>query len=196
MADKKNDRRRRERNHHAAADTQLPPEFQIKEYNYVLHVDADDGKLLQAHREQLAAGTTDFAEVYYNFLFDNPDIADVLYSFERNGGDVGLLVRNSLENMLSGISGTHDGNRDSALIDAGSKLFDHRFRPVWVIASYNLLINYMIEMLAGMEIRSADRLRLETVQAASGDCYQYPDVARHGPDHGGFLAGITRGSQQ
>lgn len=163
MADKKNDRRRRERNHHAAADTQLPPEFQIKEYNYVLHVDADDGKLLQAHREQLAAGTTDFAEVYYNFLFDNPDIADVLYSFERNGGDVGLLVRNSLENMLSGISGTHDGNRDSALIDAGSKLFDHRFRPVWVIASYNLLINYMIEMLAGMEIRSADRLRLETV---------------------------------
>jgi diguanylate cyclase (GGDEF)-like protein len=32
-----------------------------------------------------------------------------------------------------------------------------------VIASYNLLINYMIEMLAGMEIRSADRLRLETV---------------------------------
>ena len=163
MADKKNDRRRRERNHHAAADTQLPPEFQIKEYNYVLHVDADDGNLLQTHREQLAAGTADFAEVYYNFLFDNPDIADVLYSFERNGGDVGLLVRNSLENMLSGISGTHDGNRDSALIDAGSKLFDHRFRPVWVIASYNLLINYMIEMLAGMEIRSADRLRLETV---------------------------------
>ena len=89
MADKKNERRRRERNHHAAADTQLPPEFQIKEYNYILHVDADDGNLLQTHREQLAAGTVDFAEVYYNFLFDNPDIADVLYSFERNGGDVG-----------------------------------------------------------------------------------------------------------
>jgi diguanylate cyclase (GGDEF)-like protein len=163
MADKKNDRRRRERKHHTTSDSQILPELQVREYNYVLHVDPDDVELLRTHRELLAAGTARFAEVYYNFLFDNPDIADVLYSFERNGGDVGMLVRDSLENMLSGITGTVDGNCESELIAAGSKLFEHRFRPVWVIASYNLLINYMINVLASMEVSSRDRLRLESV---------------------------------
>ena len=163
MADKNNDRRRRARNHQAASDRRPLSDFQIKEYNYALHIDSDDVQLLQTHRELLAAGTADFAEVYYNFLFDNPDIADVLYSFERSGGDVGQLVRESLENMLSGITAASDQHRETDLIHAGGKLFEYRFRPVWVIASYNLLIRHMIEMLAGMDISSATRLRLESV---------------------------------
>ncbi len=162
MADKKNDRRKRERNRHLASDSQPLSGFQIREYNYVLHINADDLDLLQTYRELLAAGTAGFAEVYYNFLFDNPDIADALYSFERNGGDVGQLVRESLENMLSGITGAGDGTRETELINAGSKLFEYRFRPVWVIASYNLLIKYMKETLARTDVGSADRLRLES----------------------------------
>jgi hypothetical protein len=81
MADNKKGRRRRGRDHHAGARKQQAlPDYQVKEYNYVLRILPKDSMLLESYREPLTAGTAGFAEVYYNFLFDNPDIADVLYS--------------------------------------------------------------------------------------------------------------------
>ena len=164
MADKKKDRRGRSREHQSAAvKQQALPDFQVKEYNYVLRVLPEDRKLLEAYRESLASGTAGFAEVYYNFLFDNPDIADVLYAYERRGGDVGMLVRTKLESMLASITGTTGSTSEDDLIAAGRHSLENGFRPVWVIASYNLLMNYINRLLADNEIPATDRLALETV---------------------------------
>ena len=86
-----------------------------------------DSTLLDTYREQLAAGTAGFAEVYYNFLFDNPDVAGVLYSYEKGGGDVGMLVRRELESMLASITGTAGNNRESDLVATGGALFENVF---------------------------------------------------------------------
>ncbi|MBT8121236.1 MAG: hypothetical protein KJO10_01775, partial [Gammaproteobacteria bacterium] len=77
--------------------------FQLREYNYVLRLSAGDLALLKRYREDLVAGTASFAEIFYNYLFDNPDIADVLYAHERDGGDVGQFARKELGNLLAGI---------------------------------------------------------------------------------------------
>jgi diguanylate cyclase (GGDEF)-like protein len=164
MADKKKDRRGRAREHHSAAPRQqVLPDFQVKEYNYVLRVLPEDSKLLESYRELLVSGTASFAEVYYNFLFDDPDIADVLYSYERGGGDVGMLVRTELESMLACITGTAGNTSESELVLAGRSLLENGFRPVWIIASYNLLINYINKLLAKNEIPVTDRMRLGSV---------------------------------
>jgi diguanylate cyclase (GGDEF)-like protein len=164
MADNKKGRRRRGRDHHPGTlKQQALPDFQVKEYNYVLRILPKDSMLLESYREPLTVGAAGFAEVYYNFLFDNPDIADVLYSYERGGGDVGMLVRKQLENMLASIAGAAASNRESDLVAAGGDLFENCFRPVWVIASYNLLTNYMIKLLAEMVIPATDRTTLESV---------------------------------
>jgi len=164
MADKKKDRRGRAREHHSAAPRQqVLPDFQVKEYNYVLRVLPEDSKLLESYRESLVSGTASFAEVYYNFLFDDPDIADVLYSYERGGGDVGMLVRTELESMLACIAGTAGNTSESELVLAGRRLLENGFRPVWIIASYNLLINYINKLLAKNEIPVTDRMRLGSV---------------------------------
>ena len=164
MADKKKERRRLLREHHSVAGKQNElPDFQVKEYNYVLRVLPEDRKLLESCRESLASGTAGFAEVYYNFLFDNPDIADVLYAYERSGGDVGMLVRSELETMLAGIIGTTGNNSESKLVTAGQSLLENGFRPVWIIASYNLLINYINKLLADIEVPSTDRSTLQSV---------------------------------
>ena len=164
MADKKTGRKRRARAHPSGAiKQQALPDFQVKEYNYVLRVLQQESNLLETYREQLAAGTTGFAEVYYNFLFDNPDVADMLYSYERGGGDVGMLVRKELESMLAGITGTAGTNRENDLVAAGGELFENCFRPVWVIASYNLLTSYMNQLIAEMEIPASDKTSLESV---------------------------------
>ena len=135
MADKKKERRRLLREHHSATGKQNElPDFQVKEYNYVLRVLPEDRKLLESCRESLASGTAGFAEVYYNFLFDNPDIADVLYAYERSGGDVGMLVRSELETMLAGIIGTTGNSSESKLVTAGQRLLENGFRPVWIIS--------------------------------------------------------------
>jgi diguanylate cyclase (GGDEF)-like protein len=166
MADEKKDRRRhaRERHTHDLSQRTLP-EFQVKEYNYVLRVLPEDLSVLEKHREALVAGTNGFAETYYNYLFDNPDIADVLYSFERNGGDVGSLVRAELANMLGSIVAAPDAGREAELVKAGGILRDHGFKPVWVIASYNLLIDYINDFLPALEIPVADKHTLRSVIA-------------------------------
>lgn len=164
MADKKIERRGRSREHHSEVVKQHAlPNLQVKEYNYVLRVLPEERKLLESYRESLASGTADFAEVYYNYLFDNPDIADVLYAFERGGGDVGMLVRTNLEGMLASITDTAGNIDESNLVATGSNLLENGFRPVWVISSYNLLINYINRLLAAIEISTADRLTLESV---------------------------------
>ena len=124
MADKKTHRRKGAREQHlsAARGQQALPDFQVKEYNYVLRILPQDSQLLDTYREQLAAGTAGFAEVYYNFLFDNPDVAGVLYGYEKDGGDVGMLVRRELESMLASITGTAGNNRESNLVVTGGAL--------------------------------------------------------------------------
>ena len=163
MADKKKDRKQRREQQTATVKLQAMPDFQVKEYNYVLRVLPEENSLLESYREALVSGTAGFAEVYYNFLFDNPDIADLLYSYERDGGNIGMLVRTELESMLASISGTAGKAREDDLVAAGSSLLEKGFRPVWVIASYNLLINYINRLLAEIEIPAADRTTLESV---------------------------------
>jgi diguanylate cyclase (GGDEF)-like protein len=166
MAAEKKDRRRHARAHHTGDLSQRTlPEFQVKEYNYVLRVLPEDLAVLEKHREALVTGTTGFAETYYNYLFDNPDIADVLYCFERNGGDVGSLIRAELANMLGSIVAVPDAGREAELVKAGSILREHGFRPVWVIASYNLLLDYINDYLATLEIPAADLHTLRSVIA-------------------------------
>ena len=164
MADKKKHRKKRAREHPSAAGRQQAlSDFQVKEYNYVLRILPQESKLLDSYREQLAAGTAGFAEVYYNFLFDNPDVAGVLYSYEKGGGDVGMLVRRELESLLASITDTAGNNRESDLVATGAALFENCFRPVWVIASYNLLTSYMSKLIAEMEIPSSEKTTLESV---------------------------------
>ena len=164
MADKKKHRKKRAREHPSAAGRQQAlSDFQVKEYNYVLRILPQESKLLDSYREQLAAGTAGFAEIYYNFLFDNPDVAGVLYSYEKGGGDVGMLVRRELESLLASITDTAGNNRESDLVATGAALFENCFRPVWVIASYNLLTSYMSKLIAEMEIPSSEKTTLESV---------------------------------
>lgn len=166
MAEEEKDRRRHAREHHTDDLSRCTlPEFQVKEYNYVLRVLPEDLTVLEQYREALVAGTAGFAETYYNYLFDNPDIADVLYSFERNGGDVGSLVRAELANMLGSIVAAPDAGREAALGMAGGILREHGFKPVWVIASYNLLIDYINDFLHALEIPVADKHTLRSVIA-------------------------------
>ncbi len=164
MTDEKKDRRHHAREHLADGSSQRPlPDSRVKEYSYVLRVLPEDLVVLDKYREALVAGTAGFAESYYNYLFDNPDIADVLYSYERGGGDVGSLVRAELANMLGSIIAAPDPGREAGLVTAGSALREYGFRPVWVIASYNLLIDYINEILPVLDIPETDRHTLRSV---------------------------------
>ncbi|NOR41566.1 MAG: EAL domain-containing protein [Gammaproteobacteria bacterium] len=164
MADKKKDRRRGNRQDQAGRQEQRTvPGPLAREYNYVLRVSSLDKALLKKYQEPLLVGTAGFAEVYYNYLFDNPDIADVLYTYERGGGDVGTLVRAELQTLLGSIDADADVKRETLLANAGKNHLELGIKPVWVIGSYHLLIDYLCELLLGFEISSDDRQTLESV---------------------------------
>ena len=84
MTDKNKDSRRGVgKSGHAGAEKQFKTGLDAREYKYVLHISNDELAYLNQYRQVVAAGTARFAEVHYNYLFDNPDIADLLYADER-----------------------------------------------------------------------------------------------------------------
>ena len=103
------DRRKKHRKPSTDASGQLSGSgCSAKDYNYVFHITDDDIECLAQYRDMLASGSATFAEIFYNYLFDNPDIADVLYAYERNGGEVSELIRNELTFMLDLFNATND----------------------------------------------------------------------------------------
>jgi hypothetical protein len=84
----------------ADAEQHSRADLDAREYKYILHISNDELVLLNRYRQVIAAGTARFAEVHYNYFFDNPDIAYLLYADEREGGDVSETIRAELAFIL------------------------------------------------------------------------------------------------
>ena len=164
MMEKKKDRRRRNRTR--CVDNrgqQSRAEHHAKEYNYILHISSEDLVFLNQYQGALAVDAARFAEVFYNYLFDNPDIADVLYSYERNGGDISDLVRAELRIMLDIFSVNEEGKREAELIQAGRQHHERGIKPVWIAGAYRLFVDYLHGLIVQMYAPAADKDTLETV---------------------------------
>ena len=160
MTDKKNERRGQNRTRYqdGGGDAGF-----AREYSYVLHLSPDERTLLDSHRTALAAGSARFAEVHYNYLHDNPDIADVLYAHERSGGNVGELIRSELELILGVFSPNETDARERTLVEAGRTHLHRGIRPAWVTGAYRLFLEYVLQLVRELPATAADRDRLEVI---------------------------------
>jgi diguanylate cyclase (GGDEF)-like protein len=145
------------------ADWQSRPYLHVRDYKYVLHISNDDLVFLNRYREVVVAGTARFAEVYYNYLFDNPDIADVLYADEREGGAVSDTIRAELTFMLDILSVREDGKREAELFRAGEQRYARGIKPVWVAGAYVQFLEFLQDLITEQEIPPADRNRLQAI---------------------------------
>lgn len=133
-----------------------------REYSYILNLPSADQAVLERHRSSLLGATPGFAEIFYNYLFDHPDIAEVLYAFERNGGDVGVLARNCLQTLLISLRCADSGAIELELLDAGRAYQQYGFKPAWIVGAHNLLVDYLRSTLPDLEITPDDKSRLES----------------------------------
>jgi len=134
-----------------------------REYKYVLHISNDELVFLNQYRQVLAAGTARFAEVHYNYLFDNPDIADLLYADEREGGDVSETIRAELAFMLDMFSIHEEGKREEELIRAGEQRYARGMKPVWVTGAYLMFMEFLRDLTREQDVAAADRERLQGI---------------------------------
>ena len=87
MREKKYDRRSSARHRPAAVvNPNNQQGIHLKEYCYVFRLSSEEVRVLNKHRDDLIRGAAGFAEIYYDYLFENPDISDLLYAYERRGG--------------------------------------------------------------------------------------------------------------
>ncbi|HSH30052.1 MAG TPA: protoglobin domain-containing protein, partial [Thiohalobacter sp.] len=117
-----------------------------KDFHYVLQMGSAESEVLLRYQTLLSQGAAQFAESYYNYLFDNPSIAEILYAFENDGGDVGDLVRSQLNLLLRIIGPLEDGN----LIRIGHLHQQRGVKPVWLIGAYRLYLNHLLQLIARM----------------------------------------------
>ncbi|BAZ93874.1 signal transduction protein [Thiohalobacter thiocyanaticus] len=117
-----------------------------KDFHYVLQMDSAESEVLLRYQTLLSQGAAQFAESYYNYLFDNPSIAEILYAFENDGGDVGDLVRSQLNQLLRIIGPLEDGD----LIRIGHLHQQRGVKPVWLIGAYRLYLNHLLQLIAHM----------------------------------------------
>jgi len=147
----------------AGAGQQSRADVDTREYKYVLHISNDELAFLNRFRDAIVAGTARFAEVHYNYLFDNPDIADRLYADERDGGDVSETIRSELAFMLDVLSVHEEGKRETELIRAGEQRYARGMKPVWVTGAYLRFIEFLHDLFAEQDIAAADRERLQDI---------------------------------
>ena len=137
---------------------------QTREYNYVLQISEDERRLLAGYHQVLAQGTARFAQVYYNYLFDNPATADLLYAYERAGGHIGDLVRSHLAHLVELLKGSADEAWAEQLDRIGEHHQEQGVRPVWMLGGYRLFLNHLQEIIAeDVSISLADRDRLNAI---------------------------------
>lgn len=144
----------------------LESRLRSKEFNYVLRIDDDDLKLLAQHHKSLAQAAAGFAELYYNYLFDNPGAAERLYDYERSGGDIGDLVRGQLEHLLGILSGKVTEGDAARIAHIGTLHHRRAVEPVWVLGAYRLYLDHLHQLITDApDIAPADRQRLASVVA-------------------------------
>lgn len=157
------DKNRRDTGRNTSAGTTGQPPgfgFSAKDYNYVFHITDDDIECLVQYRDLLATGSARFAETFYNYLFDNPDIADVLYSYERDGGDMSELIRNELTFMLNLFDANGLKERELHLVEMGRLNLERGIKPVWVAGAYCLFLDFLRELVGELGLQRPDRARL------------------------------------
>lgn len=134
-----------------------------KEFNYVLQLTDADTQLLKRYQGVLAQGAAGFAETSYNYLFDNPDIADVLYAFERDGGNIGELVRAMLAHKLGLLSGEIDEKATQSSEHIGRAHQRRGVKPVWMLGAYRLFLDHLQHVVATHpQIAAEDRDAVES----------------------------------
>ncbi len=155
------DRRRMKRARDSKRSNHLA---QTREYNYVLQISEEELRVLSTYEELLAQGAAQFAQVYYNYLFDNPATADVLYAYERSGGNIGDLVRSQLAHLLALLKGPADETWARHLDQIGGHHFEQGVRPVWMLGGYRLFLNHLQALVeADPDIPDTDRSRLTSI---------------------------------
>lgn len=121
--------------------------IQGKEYNYVLQIGEQDEEILGRYSDLLKQGAAHFAQVYYNYLHNNPETADVLFAFERSGGCIGDLVRSQLRQMFGIIDGRQDDSVSVKLAEIGRIHHEQDVRPVWIVGAYRLFLDHLQEVV-------------------------------------------------
>jgi diguanylate cyclase (GGDEF)-like protein len=156
-------KRRRTKEERPGARKKAPHPIVGKEFNYVLQLTAEDTARLARYRDVLAQGAAGFAETTYNYLFDNPDIADVMYAYERQGGNIGELVRGHLQHQLDLLSGEIDDKATARSEELGRSHFRLGVKPVWSIGAYRLFLEHLQGLIAtNPQIAHDDRDALES----------------------------------
>ena len=164
MTDNKNERRSSVRQRPVApVNPGKQHGVHVKEYSYVFRLSSEDVRVLGKYRDSLSREATGFAEIYYDHLFNNPDIADILYACERAGGDIALWVRTQLGYLFDVLASETDSGGENQLTDAGRHHLEQGFKPVWIISSYHLFIDHLKSLLPGLNLTPVESNKLESV---------------------------------
>jgi diguanylate cyclase (GGDEF)-like protein len=164
MTDKKNERRSSVRQRSVAiVNPDKQHGIRVKEYSYVFRLSSEDVRVLSRYRGSLSREATGFAGIYYDYLFDDPDIADILYAYERAGGDIALWVRTQLGYLFNVLASETDNAWENQLTNAGRHHLQLGFKPVWIISAHHLFIDYLKSLLPGLNLAPVESNKLESV---------------------------------
>ena len=164
MTNKKNERRSSVRQRPAAiVSSDKQHGVCVKEYSYVFRLSSEDVRVLGRYRDRLSREAAGFAGIYYDYLFNDPDIADVLYGCERAGGDIALWVRTQLGYLFNVLAPETDSAWENQLTEAGKLHLQQGFKPVWIISTYHLFIDYLKSLLPGLNLPPVESSKLESV---------------------------------
>ena len=134
----------------------------IKQFISFLNISALDIEIMRKYRDVLANGASDFAEIFYDYLFTSEPSAKVLEEFEKNGGNIEQLIEAQLRHLLKFLDADSSVKYASKQVKIGQIHHHHNIEPVWIMGAYHLYLQHLRDVIhdSKEQIKLADQKKL------------------------------------
>jgi diguanylate cyclase (GGDEF)-like protein len=147
---------------HAAPTSEQDSRTTNKAFNLFLNIGQRDKTLLARYRKLLGAGAENFARIFYDYLFLHPATAQVLHTYEQQGGKLEWLIDKQTRHLHELLLANTDDSNAARMAHIGEAHYRHQIAPVWIMGAYLRYLDHLLGVADNSRrVRASDRAGLE-----------------------------------
>lgn len=113
------------------------------EFNDFLQIGAKDLEIVRRHQQVLLRNASNFAAIFYDFLFNFSITAELLEKYQHAGGNIDALTAKQMEHLLALVTDIDNPDYHQRQQHIGKVHYQREIAPSWIMGAYRLYQQYL-----------------------------------------------------